>query len=149
MNDPNSILWSIPNDLGWWFWLPFIGYGVYGLNKIYRLSPAESILGRVIRVLLTMGLLCLVFTPVFNGLGPFAFHLISISACLILKQVYESCLAAGKIKPPESDTVMGRIVERITAPEPSRVNLWTSLFGRRSAQFTPEDRQEISRRVPH
>lgn len=109
----NEMLWHLPNELGWGFWLPFVGYGIYGLNKIYRLEPADTALGRLIRVVLTVALTGLVFTPAFNGLGPWAFHLLAIGSCLILKQVYATCAAVGKIRPPESVTAVGRMVERM------------------------------------
>ena len=110
----NGILWGFVNDAGWWFWTPFIGYSAYGLNKIYRLAPAETNIGRAARVVQTVGFLCMAFIPFFNGLGPYAFHLIASAACIILKQVYDNCLAAGKIKPPEAATAAGRMAERLT-----------------------------------
>lgn len=111
----NACLWAVPNTLGWWFWAPFLLYGVYGLNKIYRLAPAETALGRWCRVLLTMGFTCLIFIPFFNGLGPYAFHLLTIGVCLVLKQAYAACVMSGKIRPATAPTFVERTVERMIA----------------------------------
>lgn len=110
----NDYLWLVVNDGHWWFWAPFTLYALYGLNYIYRLAPAETGIGRVARVTQTMGFICMAFIPFFNGLGPYAFHFLAIAACLILKQVYDGCVKAGKIKPPERETAAGRLAERVT-----------------------------------
>lgn len=110
----NEALWDLVNHLGWWFWMPFVGYGVYSINLMYRLAPATSMLGRSARVIWTAAFLCMIFTPMFNGLGPYAFHLVSIGTCILMKQTYDACKAAGRIKPPESVTVAGRLAERVT-----------------------------------
>ncbi len=109
----NDYLWQIVNDAHWSFWAPFTGYALFGLNYIYRLAPAETTIGRSARVIQTMGFICMLFIPFFNGLGPYAFHLLAIAACLILKQVYDNCVKAGKIRPPQAETVVGRMAERI------------------------------------
>lgn len=111
----NPYLWDIVNAAGWWFWLPFIGYAVYGLSIMYRLAPAETGIGRLVRVMFTVGFLCMIFIPALNGTGPFAFHLIAIGLCLWLKQTYDACVKAGKIKPAEGHTIIERQAERMTA----------------------------------
>ncbi len=112
----NSMLWQVQQSAGWAFWFPFIGYGVYGLYYLYGLSAAETHVGRLIRVLLTISYTCMVFSPAFNGLGPYAFHLLGIASCLMIGQQYEHCRRLGKIKPPEAPTVLGRVVERMVEP---------------------------------
>jgi len=110
----NAYLWEFVNGAGWWFWSPFTLYAFYGLNLIYRMAPAETTIGRFARVILTMGFICMAFIPFFNGLGPYAFHFLAVASCLILKQVYDNCVKAGKIKPPEAATAVGRLAERVT-----------------------------------
>lgn len=113
---PNGYLWSLPDTLGWWFWLPFVGYGVYGLRKMYSMAEAQTALGRRIRVILTLAFLCMIGSSLFNGLGPYAFHLVGIGVCLICKQAYDQCKVAGKVgKPATSETAMGRLGERMMA----------------------------------
>lgn len=109
----NHALWVVQNDAGWWFWLPFVIYGCYGLRYLYGLSAAETVMGRVIRVCLTVSYLAMIFLVAFNGLGGFSFHLLAISSCLMITQQYAHCKRVGKIKPPESGTLLGRVVERM------------------------------------
>ena len=105
----NELLWTVPNELGWWFWLPFMGYALYALNKMYRLAPAVTKLGRFIRVLFTIAFVSLIFMPNFNGLGPYAFHLLTIGICLWLKQTYADCVRDGKITKPQGETVIEKV----------------------------------------
>lgn len=113
----NEHLWQLINALEWWFWAPFVLYGAYGLNKIYRLAPAETSIGRWARVMLTMGFVCMVFTLQFTALRPICGHFIAIGVCLVLKQAYAACLAAGKIKPAEGGTFIERQAHRMTAKQ--------------------------------
>lgn len=108
----NQLLWDCVNWAGWYFWLPFVGYGIYGLSKMYRLSAAANGMGRLIRVLFTTAFLCLVFSPQFNGIGPFAFHLLAIGVCLWLRLTYAEYVRDGKIKPATAPTVIERMAER-------------------------------------
>lgn len=109
----NEVLWWCPNNLGWLFWAPLIPAGAYGLWMIYRLAPALSRLGRGIHVVLSMGCLSLVFIPVFNGLGPYALHLLAIGGCLYLRRIWEMDVAAGRIKKPRAETAVERLAERM------------------------------------
>lgn len=113
----NEHLWRVIGDLDPWFWWPFVAYGAYGLNKIYRLAPAETAIGRWARVMLTMGFVCMVFTIAFPALRPICAHLVAIGVCLVLKQAYAACVAAGKIKPAEGGTFIERQVHRMTAKQ--------------------------------
>lgn len=112
----NHALWAIQNEAGWWFWLPFIAYGTYGLWYLYGLSAAETKMGRLIRVLLTLSYFAMIFIPAFNGLGAWSFHFIAIASCLMVTQQYAHCKRMGKITPAESPTVLGRVVERMAEP---------------------------------
>lgn len=112
---PNEYLWTVVNQLGWWFWLPFALYGAYGLHKMYSMAAARTALGRLIRTVLTLAFLCLLGTVMFNGLGPYGFHLLAIGVCLVCKQAYEQCKAEGRVDKPTSRTVMGRLSERMMA----------------------------------
>lgn len=112
---PNHYLWILPDHFGWWFWSPLIFYGVYGLHKMYSLAEATTRLGRIIRVILTAAFLCMIGECIFSGIGPYAFHLLALGTCLTIKQLYEGCLAAGKIKKPTGRTVLGRLSERMMA----------------------------------
>lgn len=111
----NQALWFLPDYCGVLFWYPLVLFGAYGLVKMYQLAPAESALGRFIRVDLTIGFLCLIFTPIYNGLGPIAFYLLALGVCLILKQVLATCIATGKIRPATAATVIERMAERMVA----------------------------------
>lgn len=113
----NDALWRVIDWCGWAWWLPFVAYAVYGLNKMYRLAPAETAIGRWIRVLFTMGFLCLFFVPIFNGLGPVGFHLLAIGLCLWLRQTHAACIKAGKIKPSTKNTLVGRLADRMMAKQ--------------------------------
>ena len=97
---PNDYLWFLPDHLGRWFWLPMLGIAAFGLFYLYRLAPAETMVGRVIRVMLVIGFVCIGFAQVqqLNGLGPWGFYMLAISICLMVRQQYHFCLAAGKIK---------------------------------------------------
>jgi len=109
----NEVLWWCPNNLGWLFWAPLIPVGIYGLTMIYRLAPALSGLGRGIRVVLSMGFLSLAFIPVFNGLGPYALHLLALGGCMYMYRIWQMDVAAGRIKKPAAPTVVERIAERM------------------------------------
>ena len=109
----NKALWTLQQDAGWAFWVPFIIYGIVILWHLYRLSAAETTLGRVIRVTLALACFFMIFIPAFNGLGGYAFHLLGLSVCMMVRQQYVICKLQGKIKPPESETVLGRVVERM------------------------------------
>ncbi len=111
--DFNKFHWEFQEWCGWWFWVPFIGYGIYGLNIMYRLAPAVTPMGRVIRVILTIGFFSMIFIFQFNGLGPYAFHFTVIGVLLINRQMYQACLRDGRIQKPQADTVLGRTVERM------------------------------------
>lgn len=111
----NEHLWQAINALEFWFWLPFPLYGLYGLNKIYRLAPAETGVGRWARVMLTMGFMSMVFTLQFTALRPICAHLVAIGVCLVLKQTYAACVASGKIKPAEGLTFIERQVHRMVS----------------------------------
>lgn len=113
----NEHLWQLVNDMGFWFWLPFVGYGVYGLNKIYRLAPAETATGRWARVFLVAGFISMVFTLQFTALRPICGHLVAIGVCLILKQAYATCIASGKIKPVEGATFIERTAHRMATKQ--------------------------------
>lgn len=113
----NEHLWRIINDLGFWFWLPFAVYGVYGLNKLYRLAPAETAIGRWARVFLVLGFVSMVFTLQFPALRPICAHLVAIGVCLILKQAYAACVEAGKVKPAEGGTFIERTAHRMAAKD--------------------------------
>lgn len=110
----NQALWAIQREMGWWFWLPFVAYGLYGMWFLYRMPAAITKTDRRIRVLLAMAFTCMIFIPAFNGLGAYGFHLIAFATCLMITQQYGLCKAAGKIKPPEASTFLGRTVERMT-----------------------------------
>jgi hypothetical protein len=109
----NQILWNVTNALGWWFWVPFVVYGVIGLRLLYSLAPAATALGRMIRVILSMAFVSMIFTPIFNGLGPYIFHAIAIGMLLTIYQLYLGCKAAGLIQPPQGRTVLERTVSHM------------------------------------
>lgn len=111
--DFNHALWALQIAAGWWFWVPFVAYGLYGLWFLYGLSAAETMTGRVIRVMLVTAYFGMIFAPAFNGLGAYAFHLLAIASCLMISQQYAHCKRLGKITKPQSETFMGRMVERI------------------------------------
>ena len=118
--DFNQALWAVQNDAGWWFWLPFAIYGGIGLYHLYGLAAPVSGLGRLIRVLLTTGYVSMVFSPAFNGLGGYAFHLLAIASVLMVGQQYVLCKRQGRIKPPESPHFVGRLVERMADNQRSK-----------------------------
>lgn len=109
----NQILWDITNALGWWFWVPFVAYGLIGLRLLYSLSPAATTLGRVIRVILSAAFVSMVFIPIFNGLGAYIFHAVAIGMLLTIYQLYLGCKAAGLIRPAEGRTVLERTVSHM------------------------------------
>lgn len=113
----NQSLWHIVDFLGPLFWLPFVGYGIYGLVWLYRLGAATSRLGRWIRVTLTISFVALFFAGMggnLNGLGPFAMHLLAISACLWCRRRYEVDKADGRLRKASAPTIIERTVERMT-----------------------------------
>lgn len=109
----NKTLWALQVDAGWLFWIPFVCYGFYGIWYLYSLAAAETKMGRIIRVLLAVAFFSMIFMPAFNGLGPYAFHFLALSACMMITQQYKHCKAMGKITPPQAETVLGRVVERM------------------------------------
>lgn len=113
----NEHLWQLVNDFGFWFWLPFPLYGLYCLNKLYRMAPAETATGRWARVFLVMGSLCMVFTLQFTALRPICGHLVAIGVCLVLRQAYAACVATGKIRPAHGPTVIERQANRMMAKQ--------------------------------
>lgn len=112
----NQALWAVQNDMGWWFWLPFVFYGGFGLRYTYLMPAAESARDRFIRVLLTLSYMSMVFSPIFNGLGGYAFHLMAIASLMARVEQYVQACRAGKIKPPEGgrfvERTLGRMVDR-------------------------------------
>lgn len=113
----NEHLQTVVDAVGVWFWLPFPLYGLYCLNKLYRMAPAESALGRWSRVFLVMGSLCMVFTLQFTALRPICGHLIAIGVCLVLKQAYAACVASGKIRAAHGHTFIERQANRMAAKQ--------------------------------
>jgi hypothetical protein len=107
----NHFLWDILDKMGWLFWLPFVGYGIGGLILMYKLAPAATALGRLIRVIFSAAFMAMIFTPTFNGLGPYIFHAVTVGMLLTIYQLYLGCKAAGLIKPSEAPTVLGCTVE--------------------------------------
>jgi len=116
MTEPNDYLWFLPDRLGWWFWVPLPIYGTVGMFYMYKLAAPMTKLGRVIRVLLSIAFLALVFSPAFNGLGTWAIHFLALGTVLMIKQLYDQCLAAGKIVKPTSATVIERMADRVSQP---------------------------------
>ena len=116
MSDPNTAFWFLPDYLGRWFWAPLPFYGALGMYYLYKLAAPETRWGRVIRVLLGAAFILMLFTPQFNGLGPWAFHLMAIGVVLLVVQLYHQCLAAGKIIKPTSATAIERMADRIRQP---------------------------------
>lgn len=114
----NSLLWYVPEQLGWLFWLPFIGYGLYGLNKLYRLPAPATRTSRAVRVTLTVAFLCMVFTLGFNGLGPWAFHLLAIGVCMTLQQMYAAAKQAGHMAKSAKPTMVERVADNMTTTKP-------------------------------
>jgi hypothetical protein len=112
-NEFNTALWNFQNGLGWWFWTPFVVYGVTGLAFMYRLAPAVTTIGRIVRTVFTVALVSMVFIPQFNGLGSYAFHLVTIGAVLLIYQQYTVCRDAGKARPSEAPTALGRAVAKM------------------------------------
>ena len=113
----NETLWGLVHGMGAWFWLPFMGYGIYGLFWLYKLGAATSRLGRWIRVLLTIAFLALIFAGAgggLNGLGPYAMHLLALSACLWCRRRYDVDMADGRLRKPSAPTIIERTVERMT-----------------------------------
>lgn len=109
----NQHLWNLTNALGWWFWVPFVLYGLVGLRLLYSLAPAATALGRVIRVILSMAFVSMVFIPTFNGLGAYIFHAIAIGMLLTIYQLYLGCRAAGLIRPAQGRTILERTVSQM------------------------------------
>lgn len=118
--DFNQALWAIQSGAGWWFWLPFVVYGTIGLYHLYALAAPTTGLGRWIRVLLTLSYISMVFSPIFNGLGGYAFHLLAMASVLMVGQQYATCKRDGKIRPPESPTRLGRVLESMVEPPAKR-----------------------------
>lgn len=112
---PNEYLWYLPNHLGSWFWLPMLAIGCYGLFYLYRLAPAQTMTGRVIRVMLVIGFVAMSFAqvPFLNGLGPWAFYMLGVSVCLMVRQQYQLCLAAGKIHHSQDSNPIKRMAAGI------------------------------------
>lgn len=116
MTDPmtfNQALQWFPHKMGWWFWAPMLIYGAWGLWYLYRLAPAAAQIVRVIRVVFTLAFLCMGFTVIYDGLGPYACYLLALGVCLWLKRAYEECLRAGKIKKSRAPTMVERMAEAI------------------------------------
>ena len=109
----NQMLWAGPDILGWYFWIPLVPCGVFGLWWVYQTASAESPLGRKLRVVLVMGFFCLVFLPVFNGLGPYALHLLAIGGTLYMKRRLDLDRESGRITKPTGATLMERVAEHL------------------------------------
>lgn len=111
----NAALWEAVNYCGWGWWLPLIPAAGVALYYLYQLSPAETGMGRLIRVLLTLACVCLIFIPAFNALGTVAIHLLVYSVALICRQQYRACVKHGKITEPVAETKLGRVAERLVS----------------------------------
>lgn len=109
----NEYLWHCINALGFWFWLPFGCYGAYGLNKLYRMAPAETATGRWARILLVTAFLTMLFSLRWPALRLVCGHLLALGVCLILRQAYAACAAVGKIKKPDAPTFIERLAQRM------------------------------------
>ncbi len=121
MADPNSYFWWPVDSLGRWFWVPLPFYGALGLYYLYKLAAPETIMGRIIRVLLGGAFIMMAFSPLMNGLGPWAFHMMAIGGVLLVVQFYHQCLAAGKIINPTSETFIERMADRVSQPKETNV----------------------------
>lgn len=113
---PNDYFWWLPDHAGRLFWLPLVAYGAVGMYYLYKLAAPATRLGRVIRVTLSLAFMSMIFTPILNGLGPWAMHLLAIGTVLVVYQVYQGCLAAGKLVKPTSPTVIERLADRVSQP---------------------------------
>lgn len=91
-------LWDIINGLGWWFWGSVAALGGANFVGILRLAPAETMLGRVIRVLALIGFLLLGLSCFNTGFGPIALPFILLAFCGMTWQLRQRCIAEGKIK---------------------------------------------------
>ena len=119
MTDPNSVFWFLPDHMGRWFWAPLPFYGAFGMYYLYKLAAPETRLGRVIRVFLGGAFILMLFSPLLNGLGPWAIHLLAVGTILTVMQLYHQCLKAGKIIKPTSATAIERMADRVSQPPKS------------------------------
>lgn len=117
----NQALWAFQNWAGWWFWVPFPFYGGFGLCYLYSMPAAEGGRDRLIRVLLFVSYLSMLFTPAFNGLGGYAFHIMAFASLMARVDQYVQSKRAGKIRAPESHNFVGRLTERMVETRRERV----------------------------
>ncbi len=122
MPDANSYLWYLPDHIGPWFWVPLSFIGAYGMFYMYRLAAPKTLLGRFIRLFLSLGFMGLIFTPAVSGIAPYAFYFVALGAGLTVKQIHSQCVANGHIKKSTAPTVIERLVDKIHEPngQPSR-----------------------------
>ena len=116
MRDANAYLWWLPDQFGPYFWLLLAPIGAYGMFYMYRLAAPSTLLGRFIRLFLSLGFMGLVFTPAVSGIAPFAFYFIALGAALTVKQIHMQCVANGHIKKSTAPTFVERLVDKIHEP---------------------------------
>lgn len=99
MNVTEHAIWTLVNDLGWWFWGTIAFLGAWNLLGLIKLSHPVTKLGRMIRFLLTAGFLLLAASPGNTAFGPIALPFILLGIRLWTHQLYTECVKTGKVRP--------------------------------------------------
>lgn len=100
-NATEHYVWTMVNALGWWWWGPIAVMAAVNLWNIYRLAAAQTLYGRVIRIVAITGFMLIAASPGNSAFGPLGLPLVLLSYMGMTHQMYRQCLAAGKIKKPE------------------------------------------------
>lgn len=91
----NGALWNIINELGWYYWAPFILLAIRNVYVLSRLSAPTSALGRAARTFAWLAHLPLLFAPWFNVMGSIALPLMLVANNLLYRQLREACQTAA------------------------------------------------------
>lgn len=112
----NAALWSIINELGWFYWMPFIFLAGRNLYLLSRLAAPATSLGRAARTFAWLAHLPLLFAPWFNVMGSLALPLMLVANNLLYRQLREACEAA--IRSPNGRHRARRILSSLVANKP-------------------------------
>lgn len=99
--DIENYIWRAVNYWGWWWWAPVMMVAAYNLYLLYTLAPAVTPLGKLTRIILTLGLLLYALSWGNNAFGLIGAPLIMYGLFGILYQQKQKCLAEGKIVPKD------------------------------------------------
>lgn len=114
MNDlTERQLWALINGLGWWYWGPIAFLAACNMWNIFRLAPAASLYGRLIRTCALTGFLLIAMSWGNTAFGPLGMPFVLLSYLGMTHQLYLRCKAEGLIQHPPPATTGLRIISTL------------------------------------